>query len=109
MNANQVVLVGYVGQALKKSNSKYGALRVALRVATHTRRKTGIDQACSTNTVWHDVVAWNKTAGFAERNFVKGSRVLVEGSIEYRCYADASGHRRFLTRIKAHSLMNLDR
>jgi single-strand DNA-binding protein len=60
-------------------------------------------------TIWHDVVAWDKVAEYAEKSLVKGSRILVEGSIIYRTYPDNAGHIRYVTLISAESLMNLDR
>jgi Single-strand binding protein family len=60
-------------------------------------------------TIWHDVIAWDKTADYAERNFVKGSKILVEGELTYRTYADQQGHTRYLTQITAKNLLNLDR
>jgi single-strand DNA-binding protein len=55
------------------------------------------------------VVAWDKVAAYAENNFVKGSRILVDGQIIYRTYPDRQGHLRYVTEIKANSLQNLDR
>ena len=60
-------------------------------------------------TTWHDVVAWEKNAEAAENNFIKGSHILVEGQIVYRTYEDHAGHTRYITEIKAQTLMNLDR
>ena len=108
MKGNQVILVGYVGQNLKTGQSGDDRKRVAIRVATHDHSRAK-QSGKHNETVWHDVIAWGGTALFAERNFVKGSRILVEGSIVYRTYVDHSGHMRYITQIKAHSLMNLDR
>lgn len=98
MKANQVLLIGYVGQHLESKKTANG-LQVKLRVATHNGDLT----------VWHNIIAWDQTAAYAERSFVKGSRIIVDGSIRYRTYPDKTGHTRYVTEIKAHSLMNLDR
>jgi single-strand DNA-binding protein len=108
MQGNHVTLVGYVGNDLKSSKSCNGMVRVAIRMATNYLSKNEKGQR-KRKTVWHDVVVWNRVAEYAERSFVKGSRILVEGSIEYRTYIDYAGHTRYVTRIKGHSLMNLDR
>jgi single-strand DNA-binding protein len=108
MKSNHVTLVGYVGSHLNSKKTEKGLKRVAIRMATHfyQRDETGRKHY---QTIWHDVVAWNKVADFAERNLVKGSRIMVDGSITYRTYPDKSGHLRYLTMITADSVMNLDR
>ena len=108
MNANRVLLIGYVGKDLSATNLEKGSKRVGMRIATHHCYKTPEGQKID-HTLWHDIVAWGSTAEYAERSFVKGSKIMVDGSIEYRTFPDKSGHIRYITQIKAHSLMNLDR
>lgn len=108
MKSNQVTLIGYVGKDIGSAKLKDGTMRVAIRMATHHPFKNSKGDVIW-QTVWHDVVAWDGTAEYAQRSFVKGSRILVDGSIQYRTYPDKQGHTRYLTQIRAHSLMNLDR
>ncbi len=108
MQNNRVTLIGYVGKDLSTLKLGNGDKRVAIRLATHNCAKNGSGEKVY-HTVWHDVVAWDSVADFAERNFVKGSRILVDGSITYRTYPDRQGHIRYITLITAKSLMNLDR
>ncbi len=108
MNANRVLLIGYVGKDLSATKLETGSKRVGIRIATHYSHKTPGGEKID-HTVWHDIVAWDSTAEYAERSFVKGSKIMVDGSIEYRTFPDKSGHIRYITQIKAHSLMNLDR
>jgi single-strand DNA-binding protein len=88
--------------------TRKGGSRASLRIATHHLARRG-DGTKKWKSVWHDVVAWNKQAEYAENNFVKGSRIIVEGYISYRQYVDKSGRTRYYTNIIAHSLLNLDR
>ena len=108
MYTNRVQLIGYVAKDLATSTAGNGNKRIAIRMATHysTKNESGENLFHS---VWHDVVAWNGTAEFAARNFVKGSRIMVEGAITYRTYPDHTGHTRYVTEITAHNLINLDR
>ena len=108
MKANHVMLIGYVGKDLQTLKCENGSNRVAIRIATHYVRKSEQGEK-NYQTVWHNVVAWNKIADYAERNFVKGSRIMVDGSINYRTFQDYEGHTRHMTLITAHALMNLDR
>ena len=104
---NSVQLVGYVGQDLKETKSGNG-YRVAIRVATHHdfTDKAGkkIDQV-----TWHNVVAWDDTAKYAARNFVKGSKIMAEGRIVYGNFMGRDGQQRTIVHIRANSLQNLDR
>ena len=108
MKQNSVQLIGYVGDDLKIKMLKNGKRRAAIRVATHyPLKKDGEKKEFSTT--WHSVIAWSELAAFAERSFVKGSHILVNGSIIYRTYPDSTGHTRYVTEIKADALINLDR
>lgn len=108
MQNNKVTLIGYVGNNLTSSKLKNGSKRVAIRMATHQSTKNSSGKKVYYS-VWHDVIAWDRTAEFAEKNFVKGSRIMVDGSISYKTYPDPKGHIRYVTQIRAHSLVNLDR
>lgn len=109
MKSNYVLLIGYVGLDIVMKTAGNGSKRVSLRVATHNGSRCNEKGEFVDETTWHDVVAWDKTAEYAERSFVRGSKLLVEGQIIYRMYADIHGHLRYVTQIKAYSLQNLDR
>lgn len=104
---NSVQLVGYVGQDIKETKSEKGH-RVAIRMATHFyMTKAPGDKLVQTT--WHNVVAWDGQAEYALRNFVKGSRILVEGRIVYGNFVGRDGQVRSVAHIRAQSLINLDR
>jgi single-strand DNA-binding protein len=104
---NSVQLVGYVGQDIKESKSEHGH-RVAIRMATHFYM-TDVSEGQLRRTTWHNIIAWDGQAEFATRNFVKGSRILVEGRLVYGNFVGRDGQKRSTTHIRAHSLVNLDR
>ncbi|MGN6493409.1 MAG: single-stranded DNA-binding protein [Agriterribacter sp.] len=108
MNTNYVRLIGHLGNDLKVVNTKTGKM-ARIRLATTYKLKKPDSDGNTYGTVWHDVVAYGQKATYAESNLVKGSRVLVEGAINYRSYLDNGKHRRYVTEIKAQSLFNLDR
>jgi len=108
MKSNHVTLIGYVGSHLLASKLENGSKRLSIRMATHYSQKNQHEEK-TYQTVWHDVVAWDKVADYAEKSLVKGSRIMVEGFITYRTYTDKQGHPRYITLISAESLMNLDR
>jgi single-strand DNA-binding protein len=83
MKTNNVLLIGYVGADPVIKVTDKGMKRTMIRVATHMPK---LDESGEKiwNTVWHDIVAWNITAEYASQNFVKGSKIMVDGCIEYR-------------------------
>lgn len=108
MKGNRVLLIGYVGQHLKTTKLDNGSKRVGIRMATHYGYKNKKGETVD-NTVWHNVVAWDHTADYAERSFVQGSKIMVEGMIDYQQFTNKEGKMIYRTNIKATSLMNLDR
>lgn len=104
---NKVQLIGYIGKDPVISTTGKGKL-AKIRLATDTFFKDESGKSVQVTT-WHDIVAWEKKADEVENNFIKGSHVLVEGQIVYRTYPDLAGHIRYVTEIKAQTLMNLDR
>lgn len=104
---NTVQLIGYVGndlRVLRRPTSK----KILIRVATHDKYENA-SGGQKEFTAWHDIAAWGKIGEFAERSFVKGSHILVQGRLVHRTYDDRSGHRRYVTEINADHLENLDR
>jgi single-strand DNA-binding protein len=108
MRTNFVQLIGFVGQEIKEITLSSGDKKIMLRVATSGSKKSK-DGNITWFTTWHNVVAWDAVGEYATKNFVKGSRILVEGTIIYRTYPDQHGHIRYVAEIKANSLQNLDR
>ncbi len=108
MKQNNVQLIGYVGTDPDIKICSNGIKMACLRVATHyPLKKEGGKKLYATT--WHNIVAWNQHAEYAERSFVKGSHILVDGSIVYNTWPDKTGHTRYTTEIKASALINLDR
>ena len=52
-----------------------------------------------TDTQWHTVVAWGRTADQVDRLLAKGSAVLVEGRLVHRSYSGKDGVKRFITEV----------
>lgn len=107
---NTVQLIGYVGAdpIIKQFNN--GNRCAILRVATHIplKKKPG-EEKQRYITAWHTVIAWALSADFAQRNFLKGSHILVDGRMVYRSYENKEGQKRNITEIVADTLINLDR
>jgi len=107
---NTIQLIGYVGADPTIWKFDNGNKCARLRIATHEpikKKNHGEQQQYSTT--WHTVIAWAQSADYTERNFLKGSHILVDGRLIYRSYEDKQGQQKSVTEIVAHSLMNLDR
>lgn len=108
MEQNKVQLIGYVGSSPEMKVLENGRKRAGLRVATHDIIRREGDKKIY-GTIWHEVIAWGCQAEYAERSFVKGSKILVEGAISYRTFIGQTGHKKYFTQIEVRHLMNLDR
>jgi single-strand DNA-binding protein len=60
-----------------------------------------------TDTQWHNVVAWDKTAKIVESYLTKGKEVAVEGKLTSRSYETKEGEKRYITEIVCSELMML--
>ena len=106
---NKVQLIGYIGKDPDFKQLPSGDPLAVLRLATHSYvfKK---DESPVKKTAWHTVKLWR--AGQIERirNYlVKGSHIMVEGSIIYRHYTNKEGAKRFVTDIHASAIVDLDR
>jgi single-strand DNA-binding protein len=61
-------------------------------------------------TTWHTVLIWKeKIIEQARTYLLKGSHILVDGSITYSTFSDRIGHTRYMTEITVNYLVDLDR
>ncbi|HRN98138.1 MAG TPA: single-stranded DNA-binding protein [Flavobacterium sp.] len=60
-----------------------------------------------TETQWHHLTAWGKTAELIEKYVNKGKELAVEGKITYRTYEDKNGDKRHSTEIVVDDLLLL--
>lgn len=105
---NKVQLIGYLGKDPEMKIFGKGARKVRLRLATNTYFKKENKEPVI-KTTWHTTVAWNGIADVAEKTFVKGSHILVEGSITYRSFEGKDGQTKNVTEILATRFLDLDR
>lgn len=105
---NKVQLIGYAGHEPQVKEFSSGSKKATLNLATHhpVKKQNGEREWITT---WHKVIAWNERAEYLADNFIKGSHLMVEGSLIYRTYEDKQGHTRYVTEIRANFFVNLDR
>ena len=84
-----------------------GKTKASFSIATSESYK-GKDGNKVTDTQWHNVVAWGKTAEIVEKLLVKGSQIAVEGKLTNRSYDDKDGNKRYVTEIIASEFILLN-
>ncbi len=83
---NKVVLIGHLGGDPIIREFESQAKVAELNLATHEIViKNGSPEE---KTDWHEIVAWQKLADFAENFLNKGQKILVEGKLRTRTWED---------------------
>ena len=60
-----------------------------------------------TNTSWHNIVAWGKTAESVEKHVKKGKKIAIEGRLRTRVY-EKDGKKNYITEITVNEFMLID-
>ena len=103
---NHVQLIGNVGQEPTITNLESGKKVARFSLATNEYYKDAKGEK-QTETNWHTVVAWGKTAEIIEKFVDKGKEVGVMGKLKSRSYEDKEGIKRYVTEIEANEILLL--
>jgi single-strand DNA-binding protein len=108
MNAlrNKVQLIGNLGQDPEILTLESGNKLAKFSVATNEVYRNSKGEKI-TDTQWHNVVAWGKTAEIVESYLTKGNEVAVEGKLIHRTYETKEGEKRYVTEVKCNELLML--
>lgn len=91
-NNNRVELEGNLGKDTRIID-KEGKQFAALSIATTDSYKDDTGQWQNRETVWHNVLIFRPAAINFARDFKKGDRVRVVGSLSYRAHEKADGYK----------------
>jgi single-strand DNA-binding protein len=105
---NKVQLIGNLGNAPEIKNLEGGNKLARLSIATNETYKNSKGEKV-TETQWHNVIAWGKTAEIAEKYFTKGMEVLVDGKLINRNYTDKDGVKHYITEVQANEVLMLSK
>ncbi|MBS1730191.1 MAG: single-stranded DNA-binding protein [Bacteroidetes bacterium] len=97
---NKVQLIGNLGNTPEIKDLEGGSKLARLSIATNESFKNAKGEKV-TETQWHNVIAWGKTASIAEKYLVKGLEVMVEGKLIHRNYTDKEGIKRYVSEVQA--------
>jgi single-strand DNA-binding protein len=103
---NKVQLIGHIGNEPEMINLESGKKLVKFSLATNETYKNTEGEKV-TNTDWHNIVAWNKTAEIIEKYLHKGSEVMVQGKLTSRSYETKEGEKRYITEVVCNELVML--
>ena len=100
MNAlkNKVQLIGNAGADPEIKTFDGGKKLARLTIATNESYYNDKGEKM-TDTQWHTVTAWGKTAEIIEKYVTKGKELVVEGKLTHRSYEDKNGERRYITEV----------
>ena len=103
---NSVTLIGNVGQTPEIRDLENGKKVAKLSVATNEffYNKKGEKQ---TQTYWHNLVAWGKTAELVENYVEKGKQIAIEGKLTHHTYNAQDGTKRYITEVLVNEIVLL--
>lgn len=101
---NKVQLIGYAGMNPEVKNLENGKKVAKVSMATNEVYTKASGERV-TETQWHNLVAWGKTAEIAEKYLKKGCEVAVTGKLVNRAYIDKKGVKRNVTEIVVNELL----
>lgn len=103
---NKVQLIGNLGNDPEIITLESGKKLAKFSLATNETYKNAQGESV-TDTQWHNIVVWNKTAEIVEKYLSKGKEVAVEGKLTTRSYDDKDGIKKHMTEIIVNELVLL--
>lgn len=103
---NKVQLIGNLGAKPQVFNTVNGKKRAQFNVATSEVYRNQNGEKV-TDTQWHRVIAWGKTAEIAEKYLDKGREVAIDGKLINRSYTDKDGIRKYVSEVQVHEMLLL--
>ena len=106
MNAlrNKVTLIGNLGMDPELKDTDSGHKLAKVSIATNESYKDSKGEKV-TETMWHNLIAWGKTAEIMGKNLHKGSEVVVEGKLINRNYTDKAGVKKYITEVQVNDFV----
>lgn len=93
---NKVILMGRVATDVEIKQTTTGKQACSFRLAVGRPKYGNAEE-----TDFINIVAWEKTAEFANKYFSKGDAMLLDGSLRIRSYEKANGEKAYVTEVLA--------
>ncbi|MEO6902038.1 MAG: single-stranded DNA-binding protein [Bacteroidia bacterium] len=101
---NKVQLIGNLGMDPEIKTLDGDKKLAKMSLATNESYKNAKGEKV-TETQWHNLIAWGKTADIIEKYLKKGSEVAIEGKLINRTYTDKEGIKKYITEIQVNELL----
>jgi len=103
---NKVILIGNLGADPEVREMGDGTKMAKFSIAT-TEKYTNREGQPVSNTDWHNIVLWRRTAEIAEKYLKKGDSVCIEGKMKTRSWEDENGVKKYATDVQGDSMTML--
>lgn len=103
---NKVQLIGNLGQDPEIKETSNGKKFAKFTLATNESYKNQAGERV-TETQWHNIILWGKTAEIAEKYLQKGNECAIEGKLVYSTFEDKEGAKKYFTQIEGRELLLL--
>ena len=103
---NKVQLIGNLGNDPEVVSLDSGKKLAKFSLATN-ENYTNAQGERITNTEWHNLIAWGKTADIIEKYLTKGKEIAIEGKLTSRSYETKEGEKRYVTEVVVSDLVLL--
>ena len=103
---NKVQLIGNLGNTPEIITLDSGKKLTKFSIATNESYKNAQGEKV-TETQWHNLIAWNKTAEIIEKYLEKGKEIAIEGKLTSRSYDDKDGNKKYITEVVVNELLML--
>ena len=100
---NKILILGNVGQSPEIRTLDGGVKVAKITVAVTEKFKTK-DGEKSESTNWFNVSLWRGLADVVEKHVQKGTKLLIEGKMNFRTYEDKEGIKRMAAEITASNM-----
>ncbi len=101
---NKVQLIGNLGADPEIKTLESGTKMARFNMATNESYRNSKGEKV-TDTQWHQVIAWGKTAELAERYLFKGTEVAIEGKLVNRVYSTKDGEKKYTTEVQLNEML----
>ncbi len=105
---NSVNLIGNLGKEVEIKELASGSKVAKILIATNDYYKNNKGETI-TETQWHNLVAWGKTAEMMANILTKGSEVAIQGKLMHRSYEDKDGNIRYISEVKVNEFMKVSK
>ena len=103
---NKVQLIGNMGNDPEIISLEGGKKLAKFSMVTNDTYKNGAGEKV-TETQWHNIIAWNKTADIIEKYVQKGKEIMIEGKLTTRSYENKEGEKKYITEVVCNELLLL--